>query len=238
MAGACVFIAGHGRMTCGAKTETVPKGFSVGWAVPEKCASQPQVSRTMIAGQHRLLSDLAEAGENYNEHWLCPDGADMMIRKARDLRDSLDNKAGFRGSLMTDSPSSYWILQPKGDKITKLSSILEHLRTVIGAGVHIDVLWTCCRSPVGSIGNTKASVNADATGYITSNRPSSAIIADPSPNYSKADGAVTLVQASKPAIYNPSTWQGMKREAVVYLTEEEDKKSFMTHLKLPDQVVW
>lgn len=219
MSTAGVFIAGHGRMVLGTPTETMPAGISVGWAVPATYASCPQVSRNMIAGRNGVLSDVANPGDRYNEHWLVPDGPENMILKAKDLRNALDGKPGYEGS-RNMKPKTYWLLQPRANNAVKLSAILTYLRTKIPAPTQIDVFWTCCRSPIGQPGLFRSSITAPFDAYTKVAKTSTGeVILDPLSSkegfqvnkHNCADGTVTLVRASDSSrMLNFDTWVGLK----------------------------
>lgn len=236
-----VFIAGHGRMVLGDPEKTVPARVSVGWAVPEKHARRPQVSRNMIAGRNGLLTDVANSGERYNEHWLVPDGAENMILKAKDLVNALDGKVGYEGSRVLPA-GNYWLLQPRGSNAVTLSAILGYLVRTIPGTDHIDVMGTCCRSPIGQKGLWTAAIRRPWDAYTLSWRTNADVIGDPMQNgegfkinrHIEADGVVTLVQASdKAAMLNRNTWVGLETAAAPGGVLAEGKLTFVTDQKLP-----
>lgn len=224
---ATVFIAGHGRMVMGDPTETVPDRVTIGWAVPAKYASCPQVSRNMIAGRNTLLSETKAAGERYNEHWLVPDGAENMIMKAKDLVTAV-----AAGGTLAGPAASYWLFQPRGKNAVALSGILRHLRNAIPGHEAIEVRWTCCRSPIGQKGVDKAKISRPWTQYVlTTETDDTKVlalepIADPvndggldaragerdwqSYKFWDSPGVATLVQASETAKMTLwDTWPGI-----------------------------
>jgi len=214
-----VFIAGHGRMVRGAATETVPDKMSMGWAVPAGNASCGLVSRNMIAGRNGVLTDVANAGERYNQHWLVPDGPENMIIKAKDLVNSMGGKKkGYEGSHVLPA-STYWLLQPRANNAVTLSAILAYLRKVIPGTDQIDVMWTCCRSPIGTRGLWRSEIHSPFEAYTTVGTSSTEDVSDPETNgegfklnkHTCADGTVTLVQASDTSkMLNWGTWIGLK----------------------------
>jgi hypothetical protein len=243
-----VFIAGHGRMVMGDSTETVPDQVSMGWAVPAQCASTPRVSRNMIAGRNGLLTDVANSGERYNQHWLVPDGAENMILKANDLVHALGGKAGYEGSRNMNA-ANYWLLQPRGQNAVTLSAILDYLtRKILGnddipGNDHIDVMWTCCRSPIGLKGLWSAAIRSPWEAYVLKSRQKDDIIRDPAESDEKftinrhivADGVVTLVQASDTsAMLNPNTWVGLETREAPDGVLPAGRMDFLTERKLPD----
>ncbi len=158
---ALVFIAGHGRMVMGDPDITVPDKISVAWAVPAKCSSNPRISRNMIAGRNGGVTDVANSGQKYNEHWLVPDGPENMVLKARDLVNALAGKQGYEGTRVLP-PASYWLLQPRANNAVTLSAILKFLLEKIPGREHIDVMWTCCRSPIGQPGLWSAKIDLES----------------------------------------------------------------------------
>jgi hypothetical protein len=219
-----VFIAGHGRMVMGDSTETVPDQVSMGWAVPAQCASTPRVSRNMIAGRNGL------------------------ILKANDLVHALGGKAGYEGSRNMNA-ANYWLLQPRGQNAVTLSAILDYLtRKILGnddipGNDHIDVMWTCCRSPIGLKGLWSAAIRSPWEAYVLKSRQKDDIIRDPAESDEKftinrhivADGVVTLVQASDTsAMLNPNTWVGLETREAPDGVLPAGRMDFLTERKLPD----
>jgi len=215
---ATVYIAGHGRMVMGDPTQKVPERVSIGWAVPAKHSSRPQVSRNMIAGRNKLLSDTAKAGDSYNQHWLVPDGSENMILKAKDLVTACQN------GMQARTAGSCYLLQPRHNNAVTLSAILEYLRKKI-PGENIEVLWTCCRSPIGEPGTWTASIKSPFTQYVLaqSTKTKEAIL-DPEVEaadikkdkeieaalrFDCAEGTVTLMKASDNAMTVWGTWPGI-----------------------------
>ena len=118
--------------------------MTVRWAVAERRGSSATVSRYMIAGVNTLYSTMATAGQNYLEHYLTPDGGELMVRKAMDLKKALiGNPPTLHGNA-----NSYWLLQPRDRNSVPLSAVLAYLRQKFG-NEQVDVWWTCCRSPIG-----------------------------------------------------------------------------------------
>lgn len=237
-----VFIAGHGRMVLGDQTEAVPARVSMGWAVPANHASRPQVSRNMIAGRNGLLTDVANSGERYNQHWLVPDGAENMILKAKDLVNALDGMAGYEGTRVLPA-GTYWLLQPRGDNAVTLSAILDYLVRIIPGTDHIDVMWTCCRSPIGLKGLWSAGIRRPWEAYTLSTRTDGDVIGDPMQNgegfrinrHIEAEGVVTLVQASdKAKMLNRNTWVGLSTAAAPGGVLKKGQMTFVTDQKLPE----
>lgn len=229
-------------MVQGDPTETVPQRVSIGWAVPAKHASRPQVSRNMIAGRNGVLTDVANSGERYNQHWLVPDGAENMILKARDLVNALDGKAGYEGS-RNMAPGTYWLLQPRANNAVTLSAILDYLARTIPGNDHIDVMWTCCRSPVGLKGLWSAGIRRPWDAYVLSTRGDADVIGDPMQGgegfklnrHIEADGVVTLVQASNKAeMLNRNTWVGLTTAAAPGGVLGVGQLTFVTDQKLPE----
>jgi hypothetical protein len=231
-------------MVTGAPTKTVPERISVGWAVPAGFASSGTVSRNMIAGRNALLSEVANAGERYNEHWLVPDGAEVMCRKARDLCNALK---GMKGNLGYDStlnlPSkNYWLLQPKGKNAVTLSAILAYLLVKIPGPEHIDVMWTCCRSPIGGVSDMIVEIHSPFTAY-EFKRKEGTKIAEPKQagqgwtinKHHCAEGTVTLVQGSKwSTLKNAETWPGMPSTSSNTGILKNGELDFLINLPLPN----
>jgi hypothetical protein len=222
---ALVLIAGHGRMVMGEPDITVPDRISIGWAVPAKCSSNPRVSRNMIAGLNGGLSDVANRGQKYNEHWLVPDGPENMVLKAKDLVNALAGVEGYEGTRCLPA-ATYWLLQPRANNAVTLSAIIKYLLVKIPGQDQIDVVWTCCRSPIGQPGLWSARVDLATETYSVQTKTSAEKIGDPLEmadfgdgskegfkinRFTAADGAVTLVNASDTEeMLNRATWVGFR----------------------------
>jgi len=255
---ALVFIAGHGRMVMGEPDQTVPGRVTVAWAVPAECSSNPRISRNAIAGMISNLSDVAKTGEKYNEHWLVPDGPENMVLKAKDLVNALAGTDGYKGSRSLPA-STYWLLQPRANNAVKLSAILNYLLVKIPGDDHIDVIWTCCRSPIGQPGLWSAEIDLSTETYTVKKKLKGDTVSDPlKPHDFKdnrstegyishnkhnfAEGTVTLVNGSDTAtMLSRATWVGYRGgknpEAQVLpegdLSKKEIVSEFVINQRLP-----
>jgi hypothetical protein len=240
---ATVFVAGHGRMVMGEPTQTVPPRVTIRWAVPERYASRPQVSRNMIAGRNAYVAEAKAAGERYNEHWLVPDGAENMVMKAKDLVTALTEPR-----TQPRPAESCWLLQPRDKNAVTLSGIVAYLLTREGipAEEPIEILWTCCRSPIGELGRWTTEMHRPWTELILKERAGSISTLEPildpestdplrrtetdwkANRFITAEGVVSLVRASDTsAMTNWASWPGINGTY-------DGRMEFVVNQKLPE----
>jgi len=158
-----VFIAGHGRMDVGAPCPmVVPERMTLRFAVPASFGSSSSVSNSMLKGINHLFSETVPAFGSYQEHYLVPDGGEIMLQKADSLLEG--TKANPR---LPGPASEYWLLQPRNRNAVPLSSILDYLKKKFATGA-ITVCWTCCRSPIGQFGLLKTTYDPGTNSYRSS----------------------------------------------------------------------
>ncbi len=154
-----VFVAGHGRMYTNKPMLWVPTGVTIKWAVPPKYQSSGTamfalqtvgrsdkgVSTNILSGTLGAWAQKANRGDLYHEHWLCPDGDNIMAGKGYAF-----NKKNWG--------TGYYLLQPQGKCAVKLSDILTFLKRKVGTP--LELFWTCCRSPIHGKAIGRKVVNA------------------------------------------------------------------------------
>lgn len=129
-----VFIAGHGRMMRSGSL-AVPAGVNLHWAVPPRYNGSGGLSGALLSGRYATWAGHTGPGEPFYEHYLCPDLAGIMVRKA---------EAMVQGPWQP--PGDHYLLQPRLKFTVTLSSILLFLKRRVPGP--LDVYWTCCRSPI------------------------------------------------------------------------------------------
>lgn len=131
-----VFIAGHGRMKPSGRDLPVPNGVTLHWAVEAGYNSTGGLSRGLLKGGFNTWAETKTTGDTYKEHYLCPDSQMIMQTK---------------GAAIFDRPNKAedWILQPKLDFVTSLTTLIHYLITKLGTPLNI--YWTCCRSPINEL---------------------------------------------------------------------------------------
>ncbi len=164
-----VFIAGHGRMKPAGRDITIPGGVTLHWAVAPGYNSTGGLSRALISGEVAQWSETKTAGETYKEHYLCPDDALIMSTKGGALA-----KRANKGKC--------YLLQPRFDFATSLSSILVYLKSQISGP--LDVYWTCCRSPIN---DTSPGAYFFEKGQITPKAKSGSKIINPKEDFKVGD---------------------------------------------------
>ncbi|MDT7953175.1 MAG: hypothetical protein RQ966_16860, partial [Acetobacteraceae bacterium] len=147
------------------------------------------------------------------------------------------------------SADTYWLLQPRSKNAVKLSAILAYLLVKIPGPGQIDVMWTCCRSPIGHKGLWSANIHRPWDKYEITTKTEAAvadIISAPGEGkrtsedkdfdeatwavkHNCADGTVNLVNASNTsAMLNYASWPGFKG---ILTTGRMD---FLMERKLPE----
>lgn len=129
-----VFIAGHGRMMLSGN-QAVPAGVTLHWAVPPRYNGSGGLSTAFLSGRYTTWAGQTGPGEPYYEHYLCPDLATIMARKAAAMQEGHWLPQG-----------DHYLLQPRLKFSVTLSSILLFLKRKVPGP--LDVYWTCCRSPI------------------------------------------------------------------------------------------
>lgn len=129
-----VFIAGHGRMLRSGSL-SVPAGVSITWAVPPRYNGSVGLSTALLSRRYDTWAGRTASGEPFYEHFLCPDGANIMATKAA---------AMLEGNWRP--PGDHYLLQPRLKFTVSLSSILLFLKRRVPGS--LEVFWTCCRSPI------------------------------------------------------------------------------------------
>jgi hypothetical protein len=170
----------------------------------------------MIKGKNHLFSDTVPPLGSYQEHYLVPDGGEIMIQKA----DSL--KTGTTGNppSLPGPTGDYWLLQPKNKNAGPLSSILEFLEKEFAGS--ITVCWTCCRSPIGQPGmyktmwdpnspNVYSRKLTDKAAYKLEghDKPVNRPEADYEVKHTLAAGTVSLYCANDPGLTLETSWPGI-----------------------------
>jgi len=124
-----------------------------------------------------------------------------------------------------------------------LSGILEYLSRTIPGRDHIDVMWTCCRSPIGQKGMWSAEIKSPWAAYEIKTKKDGEDIQDPAASEEKfkiirqiqADGTVTLVRASDRAMMlSRDTWVGISTPIAPGGVLRDGAADFLINRKLPD----
>jgi hypothetical protein len=192
------------------------------WAVEAGLGSTAHTSRNMIKGINTLCSDIKNGFEAYNEHWLMPDGGDIMTMKARDLADAT-GVSGNQQPTLTGPASQYWLLQPRESNKITLSAILQYLAFKKFPNQDFEVCWTCCRSPIGLPPTQKMAYQPATNTYkkqAVDEKESGYTVSDPREGRGEgswdktirhivADGTITLMCATDQGLRLAASWPGI-----------------------------
>lgn len=130
-----VFLVGHGRMDRDT-LHVLPRNCRLEFAVPSGFQGSPGVSKPIVAGRDSWYSDTFFGESSYPEHFLGGDGGTLKDRK--DL--------AFCEGLYNGDASTY-LMQMKLGYVARLSQIIGFLVRKAN-GAELEIVWTCCRSPI------------------------------------------------------------------------------------------
>src|SRR5262249_12790783 len=133
-----IFLIGHGIGYTHGAQQSLPTGMTLKFAVPSGWTSTGGISKAYLKGVLNQYAEIITGPTMFSEHYLCGDLPMINSQKLQAFSTGVTNGR---------HDGSCYIACVRGPSDLALSGIIKFLE---GVGLHkpMEIIWTCCRSPI------------------------------------------------------------------------------------------